>query len=233
MPRSPAGVSWRTIALLSSSLVLVAAVQLMPDSRFVTEAGEHLVLGMLVPLLVVAAHPGELVGAAVGPRRLHRWSRTRYARVATAPMLVAIGFAATPWLLWLTPLREIVSRTGPVHLLVHLHLFVVGLLFVEHLAGRAPLPTRFTLPMRLLVGAVVLVSHGFLGLVLTSLGRPVLRTDLTAAEAIADQRAGAQLMWVGGEFVMVGLLAATMWEWMRREERSTPRHTTGARTEHD
>ena len=36
------------------------------------------------------------------------------------------------------------------------------------------------------------------------------------------ERAGAQVMWVGGEFLMVALLAATMWEWMRREERSTP-----------
>ncbi|MDQ2678187.1 MAG: cytochrome c oxidase assembly protein [Actinomycetota bacterium] len=231
MPRSPAGTSWRTIALISSALALVALVQLMPDSRFVTEAGEHLVLGMLAPLLIVAAQPGQLVGAAVGPRRLHRWSRTPYARVATAPMLVAVGFAVTPWLLWLTPLRAVLSNTGPVHLLVHVHLFVVGLLFVEHLAGRAPLPTRLTPPMRLLIGAVVLVSHGFLGLVLTSLDRPVLSTDLPVAAGIADQRAGAQVMWVGGEFVMVGLLAATMWEWMRREERSTPRHTTGARAD--
>ncbi len=224
MPPAPVGTSWRTIALMTGAIVFVALLQLMPEQRFVTEATEHLVLGMIVPLIVVAARPGDLLGAALGPRRLHRWSRTGWARVTTAPLVVAIVFVATPWLLWLTPVRELVSRSGPAHLTVHVHLFVVGLLFAEHLAGRSPLPARFTPPMRLLVGAVVLVGHGFLGLVLSTLDRPLLRTVIPATEALADQRAGAQVMWVGGEFVMVGLLAATMWEWMRREERSTPRH---------
>ena len=222
MARTPAGTSRGTIALLGAAIGVVAALQLMPDRRFVTEATEHLVLGMVVPLVVVVARPADLLGAAIGPRRLHRWSRTRWARVGTAPLLVAVAFVVTPWLLWLTPLREVVARSGPAHLAVHLHLFVVGLLFVEHLAGRVPLPARFTPPVRLLVGAVVLVGHGFLGLVLSSLDRPLFDTDLAAGAALADQRAGAQIMWVGGEFLMVALLAVTMWEWMRREERSTP-----------
>lgn len=222
MPRTPAGTSWRTIALLGTAIGMVAAVQLLPDRRFVTEATEHLVLGMLVPLVVVVARPAELLGAAFGPRRLHRWSRTPWARVGTTPLLVAIAFVLTPWLLWLTPLRELVERSGPAHLVVHLHLFVVGVLFVEHLAGRAPLPARFTPPMRLLVGAVILVAHGFLGLVLSTLDRPLFDTGLSPGAALADQRSGAQVMWVGGELLMVALLAATMWDWMRREERSTP-----------
>ncbi len=238
----PTGIPARSSALVAAAVVLVAATPLLPASRFSTEAAEHLVLGMLAPMLVVAARPDRILGAAFGPRRVHLWSRRGVARVATAPALVAVSFAATPWLLWLTPLRGALEGSGPLHLLVHLHLFVVGLLFVDHLAGRSPLPARFTPPMRLLVGAVVLVSHGFLGLVLTTLGRPALSTDLTGAAALADQRAGAQIMWVGGELVMVGLLATTMWEWMRREERSTPGSaarsgtagggTTGSETHH-
>lgn len=219
------------LAAALGAIVLVAAVQALPADRFSSEATEHLVIGMVVPILVVASRPDLLLGAAFGPRRVHRWSRTQLSRACTAPVVVAVSFLLTPWLLWLTPLRDAVAASPLLHLVVHAHVLVVGVLFVEHLVGRAPLPSRFGPPLRLLVGAGVLVGHAFLGLVLGSFERPVLNPTLPTADALADQQLGVQVMWVGGELVVVGLLAATLWDWMRREERSTPRTTAAVAAE--
>lgn len=223
MPSRPAVSSPRHLVPLVGALAFVAATAWLPADRFSSEATEHLVLGMVVPALVVVARPELLVGAAFGPRTLRRWGRWRPVRLLTAPAFVAVSFLVTPWLLWLTPLRAATAASPALHLVVHLHVVVIGVLFVEHLIGRAPLPRRWAPPLRLLVGAGVLVGHAFLGLVLGGLREPVLNPTLPSSAALADQRMGVQIMWVGGELVMVALLAATLWDWMRREERSTPR----------
>jgi putative copper resistance protein D len=120
--------------------------------------------------------------------------------------------------LWLTPLVEVTDHPLA-HAVVHAHMLLIGVLFVEHLVGRAPLPVRWTWPARLLAGAVVIASHGFLGLALLARDRPLLAHHGTSHAALADQQLGAQLMWVGGEIVAVPLLVWCLWRWIAHEER--------------
>lgn len=82
--------------------------------------------------------------------------------------------------------------------------------------GRAPAPAR--------LGAAFGVSAAgaLLGMILMSASEPLMPTYeemLGAADAVADQRAAAAIMWVGGMLATVPLLLIAGWRWASTEER--------------
>ncbi|UDY34157.1 cytochrome c oxidase assembly protein [Dermatobacter hominis] len=216
-PRSRPQRAGRWAAALAAA-VAVASTAWLPDERFSSEVVSHLLVGMVAPVLVVVAGLPVATAHRVGPARVRRWSRTGAVRALTNPGWIAAAFVLTPWALWLTPLVG-VTHQPVAHAVVHAHMLLVGVLFVEHLVGRAPLPVRWSWPARLLAGAVVIASHGFLGLALLAQDRPLMAHHGASPAALADQRLGAQLMWVGGEIVAVPLLVWCLWRWIAHEER--------------
>jgi cytochrome c oxidase assembly factor CtaG len=198
-------------------------------SRFSLHVVQHLMLGMLAPLLLVLGAPITLaLQASRRPtqRRILRVLHSRPIGVLTHPLLVWVAFAATLVVLYFTRLYAVTLRNDAVHELVHLHFLVVGSLFAAYVVGIDPLPRAFGYGGRALFVAVMLPFHAFLGVALLG-RRTVIAADWYARwapdwvrhTALADQRAGAGMLWAFGELFGLVTLGIVLAQWMRHEER--------------
>lgn len=186
----------------------------------------HLLLGMLGPLVLVLADPFGLVLPGLDPP-----GRRRVLRAAHAPLLRMLSLAPvawalavlTPWALWLTPIYSASERHDLVHLLVHVHVIVAGTIFASVVLGIGPLGRRTSPAAGLLMVALSLPAHALLGLVVLSMDQPLLEATGDPAGALADQRTGALVLWVGGDLVATAMLAAAFPRWMRTERRHARR----------
>lgn len=171
----------------------------------------HLALGMLAPLLLVAAAPLTLalrgLPAAAG-RRVSAVLRSAPVRVLTLPAVAAVLDVGGLWLLYRTDLLAVASRSPAGHALLGLHVLLAGYLFTWSVVGVDPAPHR---PGTLHRGVV---------LVLAAAAHAVLAKSLYAAPppgATADAaRAAAQVMWYGGDVVELALLGMLALRWYRR-----------------
>jgi len=107
---------------------------------------------------------------------------------------------------------------------------VVGSLFFWVTIGLDPVAHRIPYGARLLIVALTVPFHAFLGLALLSSTEPIAAAVYRAAverpagvELLADQRAGATVMWLVGDFI--GLIAGgiVLAQWVRDEQRRTRR----------
>jgi putative membrane protein len=112
---------------------------------FTAHMAQHLLLGMLTPLLLVLAAPATLALRAlpVPPaRRLARLLRSRPVRYLTDPIVAATLDAGGLWLLYTTSLYRMMVNHPAVHLAVHVHVLAAGCLFTFAIVGVDPAPHR-------------------------------------------------------------------------------------------
>jgi putative copper resistance protein D len=226
----------RTVLFLVPGIGSIAAVTLTgmaayDDALLSVHMVQHMVLSMIAPIFLALGAPITLALRTLRPRprrALLSVVHSRVARVLAFP-LVAYGlFVATPFALYFTPLYRASMAHDWVHELVHLHFIAVGCLFFWPLLGIDPLPGRWPYPARALLMFLSTPFHTVLGL--TVMGShdliggdwyPSLR--LGWADPVADQKLAGGILWVGGEFVSVTMLAVLVVLWMRDAEREARR----------
>jgi putative membrane protein len=98
------------------------------------------------------------------------------------------------------------------HVLVHGHMALTGCLVSWLLVGADPMPRRTSTPVR--AGVLVLLAAGHA--VLAKLLYAFPPVDLGPADQV---RAGAQLLYYGGDVLELLLAVAVMAEWYRRTGR--------------
>jgi len=188
-----------------------AAVALVPGAAtFTGHMLQHVLLGMLAPLLVVLARPVTLLLRAVpaaARRRLKRVLGSRPAAVLVFPPVAAVLEAGSLWLLYRTGLFAAAGRDPWLHVLVHAHVVAAGVLFTASVCRLDPLRHRVGLGPRAaaLVGAAA--AHAVLAKSLFATPPP------GTAFAVADRQAGAQLMYYGGDLVELGLALVVALSW--------------------
>ena len=200
---------------------------------------QHLLLGMLAPVLLVLGAPLTLALQASERRtrsRLLRLLHSRPVAVLTHPLLVWVWFGGTLVVLYFTGLYALSLRDPWVHVLIHAHFVVVGCLFMAYVIGVDPLPRAFGYGGRMLFVAVVLPFHAFLGVALLG-ERRVLASGWYAGHApawattpLADQRLGAGMLWAFGEVFGLVALGIVLYQWMRHDEAVAARVATGPRS---
>jgi cytochrome c oxidase assembly factor CtaG len=207
----------------ASGLAVAATVVGAPlGDRFSGHVAEHLGLVMVAPVLVAAGRPLTLALLALGVgarRRLVGALRSPPARLALNPGLVWLNVVAAPWVLWFSPLYRRSLDDRVVHGVVHLHLFLAGLLFAVVVLGLDHAGRPLGHPARALAVGLTLPLHALLGLVVLSLRRPVLNPDLPEAAGLADQRLGAALVWLGGDLLATVAVAVVVGRWFASERR--------------
>ena len=121
--------------------------------------GAHVLVGMVAPLLLVAAAPVTLalrtlqVGRA---RRVSRLLRSWPARFFTAPVVAAVLNVGGMWALYRTPVFQAMQGDPLLHWLVMTHFLLDGYLFTAAIIPTNPAPHRAGYPLRM----VVLVASG-------------------------------------------------------------------------
>jgi cytochrome c oxidase assembly factor CtaG len=227
----------RTAAMGAALAVAVVATQSgiarYEDARMWVHMVQHVLLGMVVPLLLVLSAPLTLALQSAAPatrRTLRAALRSRPARVLTHPVVAWALFGGGLVAIYLTPLLDLSVRddspaTSAIHLLVHAHIVVSGTLLLAVLVGVDPLPHRPPFGARLLAVLVAVPFHAFVALALLSAGTPIAPD---AYPRLADQRTAAGLFWGAGELFTVAVAGIIVRQWWVGEQRATAREDRSA-----
>jgi putative membrane protein len=188
-----------------------AAAGPLPGAAFTVHMAQHLLAGMVAPLLLVLARPLTLA------LRVLRPGRPRRALVAVAhwrvsgwllfPPVAAVLDMGGLWVLYRTPLLAAAHDRPFLHALVHAHVVAAGVLFTAAICQLDPVRRRRGLPLR---GATLLAAgaaHAVLAKTLYALPPP--GTEFAAG----DLHAAAQLMYYGGDLVEVALAVVLAVQW--------------------
>ncbi|MEV0567716.1 cytochrome c oxidase assembly protein [Dactylosporangium sp. NPDC050588] len=226
----------RVVLFLGPGLGSIAAVTMSGVERYDTtllsvHMIQHMMLSMIAPIFLALGAPVTLALRTLPPRGRRvvlTVVHSRAARILAFP-LVAFGFfVVTPFVLYFTSLYELTMRHGWVHELTHAHFIAVGCLFFWPLIGLDPLPGRWPYPARALLMFLSTPFHTVLGLTIMQ-SKELLGGDwypslgLAWADPVHDQVVAGGVLWAGGEFVSVTMLAVLVVQWMRQSDREAKR----------
>lgn len=201
---------WRVASFSCGVLLLLIA--LLPNVVAYAHAQmrghmvQHLLLGMLAPLGLVFGAPVTLALRSLptrGARILVAIMRSRGGRFIGHPVSATMLNVGGMYLLYLTPLYAAMHESSALHALIHWHFLAAGCLFTWAIAGPDPAPHRPSVRFRLLVLFVAIAAHSFLSKAMYAYSWPV-----GTHHSLEDIRAGAQIMYYGGDFAELILIIA-------------------------
>ncbi len=215
----PAG---RTAAA-ATGLSLLTVALLPPvathDEQFLVHVTQHLLLASAAQLLLALSAPVTLalrtLPTAARPAMLGL-VHSSLARIGTHPVVIVALNLGPLYGLYLTSIFETMQRHPLLHAAVHLHMIAAGCLLSWYLVGIDPLPRRGGLRTRLAVLVAVAGGHDVLA-------KLMYVHTLPATDSSADVRAGAQLMYYGGDAVELALLVVLLVQWYRSTGRELAR----------
>lgn len=193
---------------------------------------QHMLLSMLVPLMLALGAPVTLA-LRVLPPRSRRWLlavlHSSVVRVLSFPPLAFLLFVTSPWALYFTGWYEATLRSAFLHEMMHVHLVLVGALFLWPLVGTDPVPGRVAYPFRVLLMAMTLPFHAFLGV--TIMGQSTLIAgDWYRSLDLAwlpppeeDQHLAGGILWGSGDIVGLTFFAVLFVQWVRSSMREAER----------
>jgi putative copper resistance protein D len=194
---------------------------------------QHVLLGMVAPLLLVLGAPVTLAlqaGSRSTQQKILRVLHSSPARVLIHPLTAWLLFASSIVVLYFTPLYELSLRNDLAHGAVHAHFVGAGSLFLAHVVGVDPIPGALRYGARLLYVVVLLPFHTFIGIALLTTNTVIAagwyaHVERTwGASPLSDQRTGAGLLWISGELFGVLAIGLVVRQWMVAEERVAARH---------
>ena len=205
-------------ASFAGGLAVLAVALALPDTeRFSAHTTQHLLLGMVGPVLLALGAPVTLALQASSRPVQTALLRVIHGRVVgalTHPLLAWVVFAVSLPALYLTPLLDLSVRNDLVHAAVHLHLLAAGCLLVWPLLGVDPVRWRLPYGLRMLAVLLLVPFHAVVGLAILSSGEVLL-----AGGSLGDQRTGAGILWAAGDLVGVVVAGVVLAQWWAHEER--------------
>ncbi len=234
------GRSWpasRTAAFLFGLVVILVAtasgIAAYDRVLFSLHIVQHILLGMVAPLLLVLGAPITLAlqsGSRGTQRAILRVLRSAPARVLTHPLAAWLLFGTSVVTLYFTPLYELSLRNEWFHVATHAYFVGAGCLFLAHVVGLDPIPHALGYGARLLYVLVLLPFHTFVGVALLTMNTVIASgwydqvERRWGASPLADQRTGAGLLWISGELFGLLCIGIVVHQWMNAEERAAARH---------
>ena len=228
--RIPRARPWVFLAGLAVIFVaLESPIDTGSATSFSTHMVQHLLLTMVAAPLLVLGAPVTLALLASAPanrRRLSSALGSAPLRILSEPIVAWAAFFGVLWGSHVTGLFDASLRSDGVHALEHVAYLTTAVLFWMPIVARDPSPARLAYPARILYLFFAMASMAFLGLALFSSTHVLYPTYAAVegpAKAIADQRIGGTLMWIGGMVTIVPALALVMLGWMGADERVAQR----------
>jgi putative copper resistance protein D len=217
----------RRVAFAGALAAVVVATQSgigrWEGERFTVHMVQHVLLGLVAPLLVVLSAPVTLALQSGGPATraaLRRALHGRAGRVLGHPLVGWALFGGGLVVLYLTPALDLAQRSDVAHLAMHAHVTVAGVLFLAPLVGVDALPHRPPHPARLLAVLAAVPFHAVVAVALLSASSPVAPD---AYPSLADQRSAAAVFWGAGELLTLAVAATCGRQWWVAEKRATAR----------
>ena len=214
----------RVLSFAGALLVLLGSLNgpvhdLSDTYLFWVHMGQHLLLTMVFPPLLIAGIPGWFID-----RLTARPPVLLTARVLTHPVFAAVFFSAI-LLVWHTvDAYDLMMRNHNVHIVTHLMFMVSAvLLWWPVLSPSAALP-RLSPGMGMLYLFLVQLPMQLLGAIITFADEPLYTWYLAAPRTwglspLDDQKLGGLLMWVPGNLWIWGAMSLLFFQWAKQEQR--------------
>ena len=208
---------------LALAVALVSGLASYADTNFSINCIQHVLIGMLAPILFALSAPVTLALQANRSRprvqaTIAKVIESRPVQLASHPAVSWPAYGGFFFVLYLTPLYSYGIDHALVRQLIELATFVVGWLFFCRPVGADQVGRPLGYWLRMLYFILLLPCHTVVGMILESQStRIVPRIGLT------DLHTGGGLLWVAGE--ATGLLAtiAVFVGWLRSDERAAQR----------
>src|SRR3954447_12479052 len=233
----------RTLAWLAGCAVLLIAtssgIGRYAPAMFSVHMGEHMLLAMLVPILLVLGGPVTLALRALptsgrdGPPGPREWLlgaiHSPVARWLTHPLFTLPVFVGSYYVLYFSGLFPAALPQHWAHLLMNAHFIGAGVLFFWPLIGVDPAPRRLPPAARLGIVFGSLPFHAFFGVALMGASTAVAERWSRALALpwvpapLADQKLGGAVAWASGELPLLLVIVALLIQWSRQDERSARR----------
>ncbi|MGH8824055.1 MAG: cytochrome c oxidase assembly protein [Jiangellaceae bacterium] len=234
----------RTIAWLlgvgSIAVVQLTGFMTYGMTMLSVHMGQHMVLMMVSPVLLVLGAPITLGLRAIRPARRgetgpREWllaaTRSRAVRILTHPLVALAIFVSGPFIAYFTGFFEYAMRNHTAHLAMSVHFVLAGYLFYEVIIGIDPLPKRPPYVARVGLQFAALVVHAFFGLALMESARLIagdyyrqLASEIPwLPDPLADQQLAGQLSWGFGEIPGLLVFGALFVQWYRSDDREARR----------
>ncbi|WP_371101395.1 cytochrome c oxidase assembly protein [Streptomyces sp. PU_AKi4] len=208
---------WRTAWFLTGAALL--GVALLPPvapfahGDFRGHMTQHMLIGMYAPLALVLAAPVTLLLRTLPTARARRLTAVLHSppvRVLTRPVVATALSTGGLAVLYFPPLHSAATGGPAAHWLLHAHFLLSGCLFAHAIAGPDPAPSRPDVPARLVCLGVAITAHAVIAqLMYGGFGVRI--------HAPVDQvRAGAEIMYYGGDIAELLLAAALVTTWRPR-----------------
>jgi cytochrome c oxidase assembly factor CtaG/putative copper export protein len=241
--RGDAWAAGRTAAWMTGCAVLLIAtssgIGKYSPAMFSVHMGEHMLLAMLVPILLVLGAPVTLAlrtlpsAGRTGPPGAREWLlaavHAPFARRISHPLVTLPLFVGSYYALYFSGLFAVALTEHWAHVLMNVHFLLVGALFFWPLIGVDPVPRRLPPAARLGVVFASVPFHAFFGVALMSsntlIGGDFYRTLALPwlADPLRDQQLGGGLAWASGELPLLLVIVALLVQWSRQDERSARR----------
>lgn len=206
----------RTASFVGGSIVVMVALcspLAARDELFPVHMVQHLLIGMLAPLLFALSGPVTLALRTLPPVARRRLVRLLHSRVMAAfafPPVATLIYVGSLWVLYLTPLFALTLRHPLLHGALHFHFLLVGCLFAWPLVGVDPVRSRGSMRLRVAVLLFALGAHGALAKLIYA---GWLGGGLASTLPAAGVHKGAQLMYYGGDVIDLARLLAFFAQW--------------------
>ncbi|HEY8454962.1 MAG TPA: bifunctional copper resistance protein CopD/cytochrome c oxidase assembly protein [Actinopolymorphaceae bacterium] len=251
------GIGWpvgRTISWIAgvavTVIVLCSGIATYAPALFSVHMVQHMVLGMLAPILLAMAAPVTLALRALparpraasgsgadpetdwGDRGLREWLlavlHSRPVRVLTFPPVALGVYVVSLYAFYFSPTFVWAMQSHLGHLAMVVHFLAAGALYFVVVMGLDPLPRKLPAVGRLLLLFASLPFHAFFGvIVMTS-------TTLIGAEwysalrlgwvdPLADQNVGGGIAWATAEIPTLLVLGVIFIQWLRSDAREARR----------
>lgn len=212
-------------------IALASPIEAYEGTLFSVHMVQHLILEFLAAPLLLAGRPITLALRAATPivrRRLLSILQSRPMHLVSHPIIAWVLFAAVNWGWHFSALYDAALESAPIHYAQHASFLGAALLFWWPVLGADPSPWRLPHPARLLYLFLALPQNSFLGVALLTAGGVLYPHYLTNVREwgptpLADQQAGALLMWTVGDLAFLAGVAVVVAGWMRLDERRAQR----------
>ncbi|MEV6549611.1 cytochrome c oxidase assembly protein [Streptomyces sp. NPDC051597] len=191
--------------------LVLAALVTPPGGEFTAHMVQHLVIGMVAPLLLVLGRPVTLVLRAVPAgavrRGLRGVVRSRPLGLLFLPPVAAVLDVGGLWLLYRTALFSRLHDHPWLHAAVSVHVLAAGLLFTFAVCRLDPVRHRHGLPLRAATLVAAATAHAVLAKTLYGASPP------GTAFSGHDLARAAETMYYGGDLVEIALAVVLARQW--------------------
>jgi cytochrome c oxidase assembly factor CtaG len=221
-------VNFLGLGLGSAVLVTMSFVGVYDDTLFWVRALQVITLLAISPMFLANGAPFTLLLAALPEARRERAERVlrgRFARLLTFPPVGTVLLVLTPWVLYFTPLYDLLLRHAAVDALVEVAVLTIGFLYFWARLQADPMPREYPHLVSVGITFAEAIFDGALGLTLIFMTHPIAGSYYASLHRSwgpsvrMDHIIGGGVLWMTGDLAGLPFLGALFVRMFRQDQR--------------